>query len=407
MGKRRGLGARLGALGVVFGISVGFSTACEGDSSNKRKTNAGDAGQCEAREDCEATGGTSGGVRECCDGQCVEGNLGECRDAADCGGYACERLDPNDCLGRCTGGFGGNSGSGGAGVGGATAGAGGTSGGTGGNASGGIGGNAAGGAAGSSAGSGGSAGAAGMSTGGSAGQSTGGAAGMSVGGASTGGAAGSGAGGTAGTAGMSSGGSAGSGTGGTATGGSASGGTSGSGGSMGGEGDPCTQNSDCNNVCATGSGSPPQTHVYSQICQGNKCQRHGRLETCGLKCNGQQLMQTVCSAGACQLDSQVEDCSTKLYGAGEAGCYQCADLSPSRCQLQSSNGVWGAWVPAVFGDEKYGSCSVSDPKLVWHKHYCDNPAPTCGGIWCYWTTGAPGGPNAANQPEFRCGPPPP
>ena len=250
------------------------------------------------------------------------------------------------------------------------------------------GGNAGGGAGGLGGSSGAAAGSAGMSSGGSAGSGAGGAAGTSAGG-------------------MSSGGTGGSATAGSGTGGTATGGTAGSGGSMGGEGDPCTQTSDCHNVCATGSGSPPQTHVYSQICQGNKCQRYGRLETCGLKCNGQQLMQTVCSAGACQIDSLVEDCSTKLYGGSEAGCYACEDLSPSRCQLQGSNGVWGPWVPAASTDEKHGSCSTGNPSLVWHKHYCNNPAPTCGGIWCYWTTGAPGGPSSDDQPEFRCGPPPP
>lgn len=210
---------------------------------------------------------------------------------------------------------------------------------------------------------------------------------------SSGGAAGSSAGGTSGGA---------SGAAGTGSGGASTGGTGGSAGSMGGEGDPCTQTSECHDICVTGSGSPPQTHVYSQICQGNKCQRYGRIETCGLKCDGQQLRQTVCSAGACQLDALVEDCSTKVYGAGEVGCYACEDRSPSRCELQGSNGVWGPWVPSVPTDEKYGACSTGFPNRVWHKHYCDSPAPTCGGIWCYWTTGAPGGPSSATQPEFSC-----
>ncbi len=354
------------------------------------------------REECEGTGGATSGLMECCDGSCLKANPGECRDAADCGGYACERLDPQDCFGRCTGGFGGNGGNGGmggAGVGGATAGTGGTSGGSGGASGGaaGAGGAAAGagGTAGASGGTGGASGAAGMSSGGTAGQSTGGAAGAA--GTNAGGAAGAATGGTSGAAGSA-------GTAGTASGGASTGGSAGSGGSMGGEGDPCTQTSDCHNVCATGSGSPPQTHVYSQICQGNKCQRYGRLETCGLKCDGQQLKQTVCSAGACQLDALVEDCSTKVYGAGEAGCYLCEDRSPSRCELQYSNGVWGDWVPSS-DSVKHGSCSTGDPNLVWYWHFCDNPAPTCGGIWCYWTTGAPGGPSSATQPEFRCGPP--
>lgn len=171
------------------------------------------------------------------------------------------------------------------------------------------------------------------------------------------------------------------------------------------EGSPCNDTSDCNDICVTGNGSPPATHVYSQVCQGGVCTRYGRVETCDNTCNDNKVMSRICVAGVCQLAEEVEDCEAKLYGAGdETGCYQCEDNGTAACVLNSVNGGWEPWRVSTPSDDttKNGDCAVADDGRVWHTHYCNEPAPRCGGIWCYWTTGAPGGPSATTQPEFSC-----
>ena len=139
--------------------------------------------------------------------------------------------------------------------------------------------------------------------------------------------------------------------------------------------------------------------------------RAQRLETCGLACDGNRVMSRVCVSGACQLDALVENCATKLFGsANDTGCYQCEERNPARCELQGVNGQWGPWVLSTSADaerggnpDQHGQCSADGRQ--WYTHYCDSPPRSCGGIWCYWTTGAPGGPTSELQPEFRCGPP--
>lgn len=244
--------------------------------------------------------------------------------------------------------------------------------------------------------------------GGTAGNNTGGMAG--VGGTATGGAGGASgaAGGMSGAAGASTGGTGGSGAGGMSSGGVSAGGMSGAAGTSGasgtgggpptgGEGSPCMTVADCNATICVGD-SP--SHVYDQVCQGGTCRRGARLETCDETCVGNTVSSQVCVAGACQPDATVEDCDT----VAPAGCNACVEKNPARCELQGINGGWGNWRPSTPADDpvKNGDCSTANDGRVWHVHYCDNPPPSCGGIWCYWTTGAPGGPSSTTDPEFSC-----
>jgi len=178
----------------------------------------------------------------------------------------------------------------------------------------------------------------------------------------------------------------------------------------GGEGATCQTAADCSDtICVEKLTQPGVFVVFNQDCQNGTCTRTTRVEDCGEPaCSMNQVVEQTCVDGACvESGTVIEDCGAKTYQKTsddpvETGCYQCEEKNPARCELQSMNGEWGDWVPSEPADEKYGTCD-SDGN-VWHIHYCDDPPPSCGGIWCYWTTGAPGGPSSVDEPEFRCGP---
>ncbi|MCA9522673.1 MAG: hypothetical protein KC609_16965 [Myxococcales bacterium] len=187
------------------------------------------------------------------------------------------------------------------------------------------------------------------------------------------------------------------------------------------EGSSCQTVDDCKDICVEKLPNQPGVFsVFSQECKNGKCTRLKRIDDCGLPtCSNNRVVARACVDGACvATEDVIDDCAAKTYQKNdqspvETGCYACEEKSPAQCVLQYVNGGWGAYRLSTSDDikdikdkDKIGECSPAsppdNPAKYWQVHYCDNPVAHCGGIQCYWTTGAPGGPASSTIPEFQC-----